>query len=222
MIHEIRLDQPLNSHLSSHDYADAIALARLLLARGQSQRNNALLAQALTLLGHLRQTVGEIGFNGWLLEIEMLTALALQAQGRTKRALTTLGPVLAKAESEGYLRLFADEGQAMQYLLIQIAPYTSASPSYLQKLQHAILPDLDQSGDQHPEAQQPSSLIDPLSAREQEVLHLLAAGNSNQQIAHQLVISLHTVKLHVKHILAKLGVTNRTQAVARARELHLL
>lgn len=64
--------------------------------------------------------------------------------------------------------------------------------------------------------------IEPLSTREQEVLHLLAAGSSNQQIAEKLVISLHTVKLHVKHIFAKLTVTNRTQAVIRARELHLL
>jgi LuxR family maltose regulon positive regulatory protein len=65
-------------------------------------------------------------------------------------------------------------------------------------------------------------LLDPLSAREQEVLHMLAEGLSNQQIADQLIISLHTVKLHVKHILAKLAVSNRTQAVARARELQML
>ena len=58
--------------------------------------------------------------------------------------------------------------------------------------------------------------------REQEVLRLLAEGLSNQQIADQLVISLNTAKRHVKHILAKLTVTNRTQAVVRARELHLL
>ncbi|GHO98201.1 hypothetical protein KSF_082490 [Reticulibacter mediterranei] len=67
-----------------------------------------------------------------------------------------------------------------------------------------------------------TSLLDPLSVREQEVLHMLAEGLSNQQIADQLIISLHTVKLHVKHILAKLAVSNRTQAVARARELQML
>jgi LuxR family maltose regulon positive regulatory protein len=65
-------------------------------------------------------------------------------------------------------------------------------------------------------------LLDPLSAREQEVLHLLAEGFTNQQIADRLIISPHTVKLHVKHILARLAVSNRTQAVARARELQLL
>jgi len=51
---------------------------------------------------------------------------------------------------------------------------------------------------------------------------LLAAGASNQDIATRLVITVHTVKEHVKHILAKLAVTNRTQAVTRARELHFL
>ena len=64
--------------------------------------------------------------------------------------------------------------------------------------------------------------LDPLSGREQEVLSLLVAGASNQQIADHLVISLNTAKRHVKNILAKLAATNRTQAVARARELHLL
>jgi len=61
-----------------------------------------------------------------------------------------------------------------------------------------------------------------LSAREMEVLALLAAGASNQEIAAHLVITLNTAKRHVKHILAKLAVTNRVQAATRARELHLL
>jgi LuxR family transcriptional regulator, maltose regulon positive regulatory protein len=65
-------------------------------------------------------------------------------------------------------------------------------------------------------------LVDPLSDREQEVLGLLAAGRSNQQIAEELVVALNTVKKHVGHIFAKLGAANRTEATARARELGLL
>ena len=65
-------------------------------------------------------------------------------------------------------------------------------------------------------------LVEPLSERELEVLGLLATGRSNQQIAEELVVVLDTVKKHVSRILAKLGVANRTQAVARARELQLL
>jgi LuxR family transcriptional regulator, maltose regulon positive regulatory protein len=65
-------------------------------------------------------------------------------------------------------------------------------------------------------------LVEPLTVRELEVLQLLAAGTPNQAIAEELVITLDTVKRHVTHILAKLGVANRTQAVGRARELGLL
>ena len=65
-------------------------------------------------------------------------------------------------------------------------------------------------------------LVEQLSDRESEVLALLAAGRSNQQIAEELVVALNTVKKHVTHILDKLGAANRTEAVTRARELGLL
>ena len=61
-----------------------------------------------------------------------------------------------------------------------------------------------------------------LTARELEVLGLLAAGRSNQEIAEELVVTLDTVKKHVSHVLDKLGAVNRTEAVARARQLGLL
>jgi len=65
-------------------------------------------------------------------------------------------------------------------------------------------------------------LLDPLSQRELEVLQLLAGGASNQEIARALVVTPGTVKLHVSHILSKLGVNSRTRAVIRARDLGLL
>ena len=67
-----------------------------------------------------------------------------------------------------------------------------------------------------------AGLIDPLTEREREVLHLLAAGHSNRQIAETLVLALGTVKWYINQIYEKLDVTNRTQAAARARELNLL
>jgi len=66
------------------------------------------------------------------------------------------------------------------------------------------------------------ALAEPLTGRELQVLALLAAGISNQEIAGELVVALETVKKHVSHILGKLGAANRTQAVARARALGLL
>jgi DNA-binding NarL/FixJ family response regulator len=67
----------------------------------------------------------------------------------------------------------------------------------------------------------PPGLAEPLTDRELEVLRLLAAGKSNQRIAHDLVVALDTVKKHVTHVLGKLGATNRTEAAARARQLGL-
>jgi LuxR family maltose regulon positive regulatory protein len=217
----IRFDDRPGTLLESRQMFAYLTLARVLIARGRTQRSETALSQALVLLDHWRDCAQHLGFQGWFIEIQMLTALALQAQGQTRQALTTLGPVLAQAEPEGYVRLFTDEGQPIARLLTQISAYTTASPSYIQQLQAAILP-THRALLNHAQSAASQTLIDPLSTRELEVLSLLATGASNQQIADHLVISLNTAKRHVKHILAKLAVTNRTQAVARARELHLL
>ena len=66
------------------------------------------------------------------------------------------------------------------------------------------------------------ALPDPLSERELEVLRLIAAGLSNDEIAQQLIVGMSTVKTHINHIYSKLGVTSRTQAIVRAAELNLL
>jgi DNA-binding NarL/FixJ family response regulator len=67
-----------------------------------------------------------------------------------------------------------------------------------------------------------AALPEPLTPREHEVLQLLTLGDTNRQIARKLVISAGTVKVHVQHIIAKLGVSDRTQAAVRAIELGLL
>ena len=68
----------------------------------------------------------------------------------------------------------------------------------------------------------PAGIVDPLTSRELEVLKMIAAGRPNQAIARELVVTLDTVKKHVGHVLGKLGAANRTEAVARARELSLI
>jgi LuxR family maltose regulon positive regulatory protein len=204
------------------NYFEYMTLARVLIARGRRERDGVLLSQALSLLERWRAIAVTHELEGNLIEIQMLTALAFAAQGKTKRALRVLGPLLERAEPEGYIRLFADEGQPMAHLLTYTSAATSASLEYLRTLQAALVPTQEFVPDSPPVAPSQQSLIEPLTARELEILHLLAAGSSNQQIAHQLVISLNTVKRHVQHIIAKLSVTNRTQAVASARALRLL
>jgi LuxR family maltose regulon positive regulatory protein len=74
-----------------------------------------------------------------------------------------------------------------------------------------------------PNLQSPiQNLIEPLTDRELELLSLVAKGHSNQEIAQALFLAIGTVKKHLNNIFGKLGVSSRTQAVARARELHLL
>jgi LuxR family maltose regulon positive regulatory protein len=68
----------------------------------------------------------------------------------------------------------------------------------------------------------PQPLVEPLSERELEVLRLIAAGLSNQEIADRLVIAQGTVKRHINNLYGKLQVGSRTQAVAAARDLHIL
>jgi LuxR family maltose regulon positive regulatory protein len=69
---------------------------------------------------------------------------------------------------------------------------------------------------------QPLDLIEPLSERELEVLQLISEGLTNREIAQRLFISLRTVKWHTSNIYGKLGVKNRTQAVATSRTLGVL
>ena len=103
----------------------------------------------------------------------------------------------------------------------QRAPARDIDPQYLAGLLRAC----GQAGAAPPSRRAPAAqpgMAEPLTDREMEVLRLLAAGRSNQRIAHELVVALDTVKKHVTHVLGKLGAANRTEAVARARQLGLI
>jgi LuxR family maltose regulon positive regulatory protein len=106
-------------------------------------------------------------------------------------------------------------------------PACDIEPGYLAALVRACGrgQDQDQAGSVLPAGLATGTvpgLAEPLTGRELEVLRLLAAGRSNQRIARELVVALDTVKKHVTHVLGKLGVANRTEAVARARQLGLI
>jgi len=203
-----------------------LVLTRVLLAQDRPD-------QALGLLERLHDLAAGQGRVGSLIEIQALQALALAASGDQQSALAALAQALHLAWPEGYLRVFIDEGPPMASLLARLATPTQRQPvaaaedvppDYLARLLAAFPPAAA------PIPQPPSragagplpGLVEPLSERELEVLGLLAVGRSNQQIAQELVVALDTTKKHVSRILDKLGVANRTQAVARARELQLL
>jgi LuxR family transcriptional regulator, maltose regulon positive regulatory protein len=129
--------------------------------------------------------------------------------------LTALERALRLAEPEGYVRLFADVGLPMARLL-QEARSRTVMPDYVAKLLAAF------GGTFSISVSMEAALPEPLSPREQEILELVAAGLTNQEIADKLVISPETVKKHAGTIYGKLGVRSRTEAVARARVLDLL
>jgi LuxR family maltose regulon positive regulatory protein len=95
-------------------------------------------------------------------------------------------------------------------------------PDYVRHLLTRFPLEVGDSGSAEKPGIDQSSLIEPLSDRELEVIHLIAQGLTNQEIADRLVLSLHTVKAHTRNIYGKLDVSSRTQAVARARTFDLL
>ncbi|TCC04332.1 LuxR C-terminal-related transcriptional regulator [Kribbella soli] len=139
---------------------------------------------------------------GSLLEIDVLRALALHVRGERSDALAALRQALAAApEPERYVRLFLDEGAPMRALLQDAAP----DEPLVRRLLKA-----------------PTALPDPLTERELDVLRLLDTELTGPEIARRLYVSLNTLRTHTKRIFTKLGATNRSGAVRRARERGLL
>jgi LuxR family maltose regulon positive regulatory protein len=188
------------------------------------------LDEALSLLDRLLAAAETGGRMGSVIEILNLQALALQAQGETAGALTALARSLSLAEPEGYIRLFVDEGASMAKLLrkLSILPEGKKLKSYIETLL-AVFGEAKEGGREIASSLplvssvlNASPLVEPLSSRELELLQLVSMGRSNQEIAQELFVAIGTVKKHLNNIFGKLGVSNRTQAVARARELKLL
>ena len=199
-----------------------LVLARVLLAQNDP-------GPALTLLQRLLATAASQGRTGSIIEIQALRALALAARGDHASALAALAEVLTPACRQGYVRVFADEGAPMRALLARLsaaqrdqrAPARGVHAGYLAALLRAC----GQAGAVPPHRRAAAAvpgLVDQLTARELEILALLAAGTPNPRIAEELVVTLDTVKKHVTHILGKLGTANRTEAAARARQLSLI
>ncbi|MGK5111383.1 MULTISPECIES: LuxR C-terminal-related transcriptional regulator [unclassified Geodermatophilus] len=202
-----------DDHLSYLREYEHITLARVLLARCAAERAPGPIHEVTVLLERLLRAAEEGERSGSVIEILVLQALAEHARGVDGAALASLRRALTLAEPQGYVRTFVDEGAPMVALL-RAAARPGMSSGHARRLLAAV----DPTQDDGPAREH---VIDPLSARELDVLRLLGTELSGRDIARELFVSLNTVRTHTKNIYAKLGVNTRRAAVRRAEELHL-
>jgi LuxR family maltose regulon positive regulatory protein len=170
------------------------------------------------------------------IEILVLQAMAQSALGDVA-AEKTLLHALALGEPEGYRRVYLDEGWRLSDLLRQCRSMQQESGSHLPSLVFidSLLEAIRQGKGAKPANEQPieqstgktiayleDGLPIALSAREMEVLGLIAEGKSNQEISSELYLALNTVKRHAYNVYAKLEVKKRTHAVSKARQLGII
>jgi LuxR family maltose regulon positive regulatory protein len=182
--------------------------ARYALARGDK-------AEATLLLDSAIQSARK---SDWIFGLIAALILKTLAAPTPENALHILEEAMELAQPHRFIRTFAEAGPRLVPLL-QEAARRGIYPVYVGEIlsafpaKPAARERMISSGD---------GILESLSARELEVLRLMAAGLSNRQIARQLVLSLGTIKTHLHNIYGKLEAHNRLQAVDRARELELL
>lgn len=201
------------------------ALAQIALAQKQPEK-------ALLILAELFQRVEEIGRVGAMIDIRLWQTMAYLQQHATEQALQTFAHALALAEPEGFIRVIVDVGTPLKDLLLILTsgetlttplPY-AVSPTYMRTLLEAFdgpaRPQNSQQGVPYPEQKVSTQLaLLNLSKREIEIIRLIIAGLSTQEIAQRIIITENTVKWYIKSTYSKLRVHNRAQLVVQAREL---
>jgi LuxR family maltose regulon positive regulatory protein len=162
------------------------------------------------------------------MDIVVLQALALHKQKRADEAMKALKYAIHLGEPDGWVRPFVEPGPVMADLLRRLAK-RGAALAYASRLLAALAKEDGRavSGVSEFRAGRGLSLtsqppIEPLTNREEEILELLTQRLRDKEIAEQLFISSETVKSHLKHLYQKLHVSNRRQAVARARAMGIL
>jgi LuxR family maltose regulon positive regulatory protein len=215
--------QPADDFLAFYEEKEALVVARLRIAQGQA-------AEALRLLGSGLAGARAHGRVRSEMEIEILVALAHAALDDLPQAKQALVRALALAHPEGYQRLFLDEGEPMRLLIADFRmkiekPGRERLLDFVDRLLMAFpetdysLSDRSQITNQQAKI---SNLIEPLSEQERRVLRLLGEGLTNPEIAQELVVSINTVKSHVKSVYRKLNVSGRSEARRAARLLNLV
>lgn len=189
--------------------------ARLFLAQQE-------IAAAIDQLESLHVAATQTGHIYFDLQIQVVLALAYFRQRLHEKAWEHLRDVLEMTHSEGHVRLFLDEGEELADLLRELLPHLHEKVllAYVRRLLSAF--PLENGGSGRKTTPGAILLLEPLSPQEQKVLRLLAAGNSNAEIARELVVSVNTVRTQVQSIYRKLNVNNRVEASTVAKQLELL
>jgi len=226
------LEQTYKDKLDYLRDVEEMSLVRVYLVQGQPDLALNRLATALA-------TARAAGRMGRVIQLLVLQALAYRAKTARAQALVALAEALRLAEPEGYIRTLVDEGEVLRSLLLELPDWLSAqgqpedAPRLLPYIRTLLAAFPQPAGADTPDptpslatpvgsSPMSATLVEPLSQRELEVLQLIGDGLTNQEIARRLTVAMSTVKKHINSIFGKLSVTHRTQAVARARELHLL
>jgi LuxR family maltose regulon positive regulatory protein len=188
----------------------------IIFAQGSDHPDLSELQSCLDYLERRIQTSEQHGLVFRIIECSVLKALVLDAMGKTEEATDALTQALVLAAPEGFQRVFMDKGHSMNCLLQMVSKQDAPTNFVLQ-----LIDKFERSGDVKSELPV-QNLIDPLSARELEVLRSMAEGLTYNEIASQIMVSLNTVRTHVKNIYSKLNVHKRSQAIAKAKELNIL
>ena len=127
-----------------------------------------------------------------------------------------------RAGAAGYVLKDAAQDEVLGAVGEVLSGESPLAPALAARLLRRLATEVQESPNRHPPKYKSARITEPLTPREIEVLELLAQGKTNRQIAEDFVLSVGTVKNHVEHIIAKLGASDRTQAVVLALELGII
>lgn len=204
------------------------AYARYLLLSGE-------LKQAVHLTSILEQNMAAVDCVGRQISLLAILATALRMLGENVSAMDNAARVVNLAAGSGYIRTFVSLGEPMLELLVDLSKNQTADNYHLNRAylgevisafftnpEKGVLQSSVRSMAVQEQAAIPGLLVEALTDRELEVLHLITAERNNTEIAQILNISINTVKTHTSNIYSKLGVSNRLQAANRTRQLGII
>ena len=192
---------------------EELTRAHIFFARGSH-------AEALSEVNCTLEKAQSAGRIATVIGAKILKAQLVEALGDPEAGLKLMSEAIELSEPEGFLRVFLNEGKRAKVLLLQLRQ--TKIPANVMIYSARLADAFEEKTAVVSDLNLPDGLIEPLSERELEVLHLIADGLSNPEIAARLYLSVNTLRAHTTHIYQKLSVHSRIQAVTRAKQLRLL